>query len=234
MKTRKSFTLIELLVVIAIIAILAGMLLPALNSARNKAREISCVNNLKQIGGSFIFYIDDAGFMPIPYHGGLTWPKIFITNKYASTGSIFSCPGKNNAYSNMWKDAMNLAKYTGGEPYNYPDYGYNGYTTLTKWPLSDISMRKEKIKRPSETILLADTVDAANRVAKTGLYFLYGVYFPGPAQIGQLSSQHSDGRIINTAWVDGHASSVSLSSTTNPYLTQPFSLGTSWFWGGSY
>ncbi len=64
---RTRFTLIELLVVIAIIAILAAILLPALNKAREKARDATCVNNLKQLGNATAFYGDTYQFYPPAY-----------------------------------------------------------------------------------------------------------------------------------------------------------------------
>lgn len=95
MKTNKGFTLIELLVVIAIIAILAAILFPVFARAREKARQASCLSNIKQLmlGAQMYAADSDGGFPSRIDHsfGGFTWPMELI-KPYVKNDDIFLCP----------------------------------------------------------------------------------------------------------------------------------------------
>ena len=115
---KRRFTLIELLVVITIIAILSSLLLPALSSARDAAKQISCKSQLRQIGTLVSVYNSDNGEY-FPY--GWTMPGILWGNRlykqYAVKANIFYCP----------KDHLTISDWQRGSDYTgrMISYGYN-------------------------------------------------------------------------------------------------------------
>ena len=204
---RYRFTLIELLVVIAIIAILAAMLLPALNSVKEQGRSISCTGNLKTISqASAIYHADYKFYMDIWTHGnksssGPTWDQtIFFATKIISAlnenpptrisstsrGSL-ACPSlKWPVYSEI--DGANATVVH--------SYHYN--STFAKNNGKGI----DKMKRPSIAIMFGES-DA-------GYHFFAGRVDSGtdPAQLKNRHFRNRHGRHANISFADGHQGKV--------------------------
>ena len=209
---KKVFTLIELLVVIAIIAILAGMLLPALNSSREKGRTTSCLSNVKQYNSAVMIYTDDnnawvpGGYTIGPHRtssGALSFnsywvndfakiypqmlPKVNINNKF------WLCPSLSSQAMNdlvlATKKITGLLVHTYGVNVNVREINYCGRTT--------------RIVSPARCAATGDS--KLNSQGAKGSYGTHSVSHEVPEPIWQRQFRHGNNDSANYSFWDGHA-----------------------------
>ena len=237
-KSHSHFTLIELLVVIAIIAILAAILLPVLQSARERGRASACSNNEKQIGMAHQQYISNTEYL-IPYTNisptmsdpasNYQWPGYFIDYKFLER-KVFRCNSLIETYLSRLQDSGSCL-YT-GYGYAYTGAGSGRFVRgedlkKTLGVAENRSARKASLVRyPSLMYSNMDSARLSNYGLSGSYRFDYSNTHMPPGDMDRNSPGYPDPRHskgINILFVDGHVENRK-ATKANPYRE----LGTGW------
>ncbi len=216
MNSKKGFTLIELLVVIAIIAILAAILFPVFAKAREKARQATCLSNLKQIGLALNMYMSDYD-QTCPYQGspdvgpwndasyGLNWA--YELQPYIKNLGVYSCPSAGTPYGTGFGTNLNC-------------YAANGEILLSS---SGGAVTEGSMTKPADTIAFRCIGSQTNDSPLRPYWWKGSVY--SSSYYWDYVFAHSNGE--NLAFCDGHAkwmSSGAIKSNVDQYAPSGTSM----------